>query len=37
MLKKYNAVAHITFTDFCDFVIAERLKLLKDHPSHNTF
>jgi Ca2+-binding EF-hand superfamily protein len=37
LLKKYNAQAHITFTEFCDYVISERLKLLADSTHHNSF
>lgn len=30
LLKKNNAQAHITFTEFCDYIIKERLKQFDD-------
>lgn len=36
LLKKYNAQANITFTEFCDWAIAEHLKLHRDIDDHKT-
>jgi Ca2+-binding EF-hand superfamily protein len=35
LLKKHNEVSHITFTDFCDWAIAEHFKLHSDRDDHN--
>lgn len=35
LLKRYNAQANITFTEFCDYVIEERFKDFVDLNSHD--
>lgn len=35
ILKKYEANANITFTQFCDYIIAERLQKFDDLNSHD--
>jgi hypothetical protein len=36
LLKKHHEVAHLTFTDFCDYVISERLKQHANNDDHDS-
>ncbi len=37
LLQKYNEKIYLTFTDFCDYVISERLKQYPDLDTHDCF
>jgi hypothetical protein len=35
LLQRYNEKANLTFTDFCDYIISERLKQQPNQESHD--